>query len=320
MSSTTPNTPFITIGITCFNAEKTITRAIESARRQDWPRFEIVIVDDASTDSSVQIIRQIKEQEQRISLYCHLENQGVAAARNTIIRHAQGEYIAFFDDDDESFPSRLNKQYERLSQFQPSPADSPVLCYLGRYTIYPETKKLFLAIGHRLLEPSGNIVIDYLLWGKQTKGYELCGDCGTGTLMASQATLKEFGFDPRFRRVEDWDIAIRVASKGGYCISVGEALMNQYVTQSEDKEGRIILDYILAVVKKNKKYLQKRGVYFCAIIFNHARFHLGQKNMLRGLVYLALSVLFFPIKYLPNLPINIQAFLIWFFRKRKPWK
>ena len=51
-------TPLITIAITCFNAEKTIERAILSALNQDWPNFEIIIVDDASKDSSKEIIYQ----------------------------------------------------------------------------------------------------------------------------------------------------------------------------------------------------------------------------------------------------------------------
>ena len=112
------NSPLITIGVTCFNAEDTITRAIKSAQNQTYPNFEIVVVDDTSTDNSIEIIEGMQKQDQRIFLHRHHENQGVASARNTIIEKAKGEYIAFFDDDDESIPERLSKQYERLSDFQ----------------------------------------------------------------------------------------------------------------------------------------------------------------------------------------------------------
>ena len=50
--------PLITIAITCFNAEKTIERAILSALNQDWPNFEVIIIDDASNDSSKEIIKK----------------------------------------------------------------------------------------------------------------------------------------------------------------------------------------------------------------------------------------------------------------------
>ena len=72
------HSPLITIGVTCFNAEDTIVRAIESAQKQDWPNFEIVIVDDASTDNSIKIIEEMQREDQRISLHRHDKNQGVA--------------------------------------------------------------------------------------------------------------------------------------------------------------------------------------------------------------------------------------------------
>ena len=50
--------PLITIGITCYNAEKTIRRAVDSALSQDWPNYEVIVVDDGSTDNSLKILRE----------------------------------------------------------------------------------------------------------------------------------------------------------------------------------------------------------------------------------------------------------------------
>ena len=64
------NKPLITIGITCFNAEKTIERALLSAINQDWPNFEIIVVDDASTDSS-KIIDLCNRYNINTGMECH---------------------------------------------------------------------------------------------------------------------------------------------------------------------------------------------------------------------------------------------------------
>ena len=112
------NKPLITIGITCFNAEKTIERALLSAINQDWPNFEIVVVDDASTDSSKIILKQYELKVKKISIIYQKQNKGCANARNLIISQAKGEFIAFFDDDDFSRFDRIRLQYEHLVNYE----------------------------------------------------------------------------------------------------------------------------------------------------------------------------------------------------------
>ena len=102
--------PLITVGLTCYNAVDTIDRAIASAIAQDWPSFEIVVVDDKSGDQSLSRIQAWAARDQRIRFEQHETNRGAAAARNSIVRLAKGEFIAWFDDDDESHPSRLRVQ------------------------------------------------------------------------------------------------------------------------------------------------------------------------------------------------------------------
>ena len=103
--------PLVTIGIACFNAEDTIARSVQRAVRQNWDNLEVVVVDDCSTDSSVQMIREFQARDGRLRYYSHKENQGFPSALNTVVGHANGEYIAFFDDDDDKELDRLQKQY-----------------------------------------------------------------------------------------------------------------------------------------------------------------------------------------------------------------
>ena len=110
--------PLISIGITCYNAELTIKKAIQSAIDQTWINKEIVIVDDYSTDNSSSIIRNFIEKFEFIHYYQNKKNIGVAGSRNNIIKYANGDYIAFFDDDDVSNINRLEFQYIRIKDYK----------------------------------------------------------------------------------------------------------------------------------------------------------------------------------------------------------
>ena len=101
------NRPTITIGITCYNAELTISSALDSALDQTYNAHEIIIVDDSSKDNTVSIIDKYSSVRQNIFVFKNKFNSGVAYSRNLIIENATGEFLAFFDDDDISDPRRL---------------------------------------------------------------------------------------------------------------------------------------------------------------------------------------------------------------------
>lgn len=100
--------PKVSVIIPTHNRPQLIGRAINSVLVQTFKDFEILVVDDASTDNTRQVVKQIKDE--RIILISHQENKGGSAARNTGIKMARGEYIAFLDDDDEWIPTKLEKQ------------------------------------------------------------------------------------------------------------------------------------------------------------------------------------------------------------------
>lgn len=102
--------PYFTIVIPLFNREKEIVRAVKSCINQSFKNFEIVIVDDASSDRSVQVVKNMKDQ--RINLVCHEQNKGVCPARNTGIKQAKGEWILLLDSDDELAVDSLLQIYE----------------------------------------------------------------------------------------------------------------------------------------------------------------------------------------------------------------
>ena len=100
----------VSIIMPSYNASRFITESIKSVIVQTYQNWELLIADDCSKDSSVEVIKKIIDKDQRIKLFSLLKNVGAAAARNVAIEHANGQYIAFLDSDDVWEPEKLERQ------------------------------------------------------------------------------------------------------------------------------------------------------------------------------------------------------------------
>lgn len=98
----------------CFNAAKYINKSIESILKQTYTNWELIIVDDGSTDESLQIMKQYAGRDKRIKIIINQESKGPGGARNIALRACSGSYIAFLDADDIAKPKRLEKEVEFL--------------------------------------------------------------------------------------------------------------------------------------------------------------------------------------------------------------
>ena len=206
---------------------------------QTWTPREIVIVDDGSTDRSATLLDELERTHDEIRVIRHASNRGVSEARNTLLAHARGTFIAFFDDDDESVPDRLEQQYRRLSDYESTHAAATVLCYANRDVVRagerrPTSQRV--GIGRASPAPSGPMVADYVLGLVKDDGRHSWGMLGSGTLMARTDSLRALGgFDVRFRRCAERDLAIRAAFEGAHFISVDAPLIIQYLSPTADK-------------------------------------------------------------------------------------
>lgn len=108
--STGPN-PLVTAIIAVYNGEASIRRAIDSVLNQDFTDFELLVINDASRDSTSRILRSYGD---RIRVISRLRNRGLAEARNLAVRRAKGRYVAFLDADDVWLPDRLGKTLSAL--------------------------------------------------------------------------------------------------------------------------------------------------------------------------------------------------------------
>jgi len=105
----------ITIVIPVYNKEAYVERCFRQLMAQDFNSFEVVAVDDGSTDRSGEICDNIKQEDPRIRVI-HTENRGVTAARKRGVEEARGKYIVFVDSDDELLPGALNIMYETIER------------------------------------------------------------------------------------------------------------------------------------------------------------------------------------------------------------
>ena len=102
----------VSVIIPAYNAGQCIGRAIDSVLGQSYPDYEIVVVDDGSTDDTAEVVRQYGDKVR----YIHQKNAGVAVARNAGIAAARGDWIAFLDADDEWLPAKLKAQMDLLAR------------------------------------------------------------------------------------------------------------------------------------------------------------------------------------------------------------
>lgn len=182
--------PKVSVIIPTYNREKLIGRAIESVLAQTHPAYEIIVVDDGSTDGTKSALAPFNGKIK----YVHQANAGIAGARNRGIQESGGEYIAFLDSDDYWAPEKLAEQVRVLDAcpkvgivFAPMPIVNEKGETLGRKPAGATGKNL-----RELLE----------FWG----------DLPTSTVMTRRECFKKAGvFDPALPPMEDFDMWLRIA-------------------------------------------------------------------------------------------------------------
>jgi teichuronic acid biosynthesis glycosyltransferase TuaG len=116
MSNQVGNSPLISIVTPTYNSERYILDVINSVKSQTYSNWEMMIVDDCSSDNTRELLRKETEKDSRIKVHFLEENSGAAVARNTALQYAEGKYIAFLDSDDQWMPNKLEKQLEFMEK------------------------------------------------------------------------------------------------------------------------------------------------------------------------------------------------------------
>lgn len=290
-------TPLITIGVSCYNAIGTIRAAIESALKQDWPNFEILIIDDHSSDGSKELVERLAVQDSKIRVIHHAQNQGVGASRKSLIEHAQGEFVAFFDDDDTSLPNRLRAQYERIVTYENAVGTDLVACYTARQQILPDGQRKYVpTLGMDVTPgPNPDRVAELILLGRPTAQGN--GACATCSLMARKEVFVRAGsFDPSLRRGEDTDFNIRLALIRGHFAGLAKPLVVQAVTPGADKQLGEERKNQLRRIELHRDYLTKIGWYSFVFTWVHFKFDVQEGEWLKACSRALLLLVGHPMK------------------------
>lgn len=204
----------ISVIIPVYNRANSILNAIRSVQQQSYQNFEIVVVDDASTDNTRSLVKNIADT--RIHYQLHKENQGAAAARNTGIQHAKGEWLAFLDSDDEWTSQKLERQLVFIKQ---QSTETFVTCTGYILNLLDDGKKLT-----RTLEHHHDI---------NTSILEGCDISPGSTMLVKSSIFEKVGnFDENLKRLEDWDWLLRYRNFGKI------ALLHEPLAIIHNKRGR----------------------------------------------------------------------------------
>ncbi len=208
--------PLVSVIIPAYNAAATLKRAVDSVLSQNYPSIELILVDDASSDATHDLIKSLQDPRLR---YIKLAiNGGVSNARNQGIEVARGELIAFLDADDEWLPGKLELQVAEITS-----RDGVTLVSCLAYDVAPSGEISGKHNFGRMPVRGSRSWVGLLEFTSVT----------TSTVLTSKACLKKAGgFDSKLRVAEDQDLWIRLALLGDVAIVDKFLVLKHFVPDS----------------------------------------------------------------------------------------
>ena len=200
---TIPNLSYSAV-LTVFNAEHTVGRAIQSILDQTLLAAEIFVIDDNSQDNSCQVIRAFAEREPRISFIENKRNLGQAENRNTGVASSKSDFVVFFDDDDKSQPGRVLEHSKMFELGATISFVSSVIDYKNGYSVSAQNSEYSGTLDFQKFARK-------LLLGEADNNYTNLAVPGSTLAVLTEEFKRVGGFDPRLRRLEDVDLALKYA-------------------------------------------------------------------------------------------------------------
>lgn len=226
--------PLISVILPVYNGEKYLADAIESVLAQTFTEFELIVIDDGSTDSSNIILQRFQQEDRRIRLLTRV-NSGLAAALNEGISHARGAFIARMDCDDISLPQRFERQLDWLKQ---TGAD---IC--GSWARY------FGSADKRIVKhpQSDNAIKMALLFGAPFVH---------PSVIMKTVLAKKLLYNEEWNKAEDYDLWERAACAGYNMTNIPEVLLLYRIHQEQASSIASIQQQLLT------QKIQERYWYF----------------------------------------------------------
>lgn len=200
--------PFISVILPVYNCEKFVSDAVQSVLNQTFSDFELLIIDDCSTDATVSIIQSFSDE--RINLIIKEKNSGYTDSLNYAISIAKGNYIARMDGDDVCLPTRFQKQIEAMES-----NEDVILCGTAIQII--DSDKI-------LKHPTNHDDIKVKLCFSNAFFHP--------SVMFRKEVFAQFQYDKKFEPAEDYDLWTRLVFKGKV-MNIDEVLLKYRVHQNQ---------------------------------------------------------------------------------------
>lgn len=271
----------VSVIIPTFNRPEKVVKAIGSVLNQTFQDFEIVVVDDASTDNVAETLKPFID-DGLIRYICHKENQGAGASRNTGIGLSKGEYLAFLDSDDLWLPQKLEIQLKYLEQHD----TNAWACSTG-FEVHG-TDGQNLSTFHSPL-PLLNIMD--VAWGCSISP-------GSTLLIKKELLLATSLFDPTLRRLEDWDWLLHFIKIGKVCVTkeiLCKVAYNKHLRLEDIKHS---IPVLFKRHFKNVPGIKQKLIFFSSLMLEKSAGYYRSGEPLRAILFTAISICSYPFRNL----------------------
>lgn len=226
---------FVSIVLPTYNRKKTLEKAIYSVIAQTYEYWELIIVDDASTDGTENLVKRFICQDRRISYIRQEENRGSNYCRNLGVKKAKGRYIAFLDSDNYWEKEKLEIQLRLIKDSKEEVAFvfcDEIINNGETEALFPERKYIDCDVGEALLITN---VVD------------------TNTALVKRTCFEQAGgFDENMPRLQDWELFFRIINEYGYKAIYIPQCLNHNIIQKDSitKNPRKYVDAIFHFLEK----------------------------------------------------------------------
>ena len=197
--------PKVSVIVPCYNQAHFLGECLESVRQQLFKEWECIIVDDGSSDNTVEVATKFCQSDTRFR-YVHQSNKGLSGARNTGIEHSRGAYLNFLDSDDALLPEMLLVLKERLDG-----DGNAMMAYCG----YSGTKEALSQVVKKACTNFNSLEIDFFVLLSRGNALHVAS-----ALIKREAIDRIGNFDKALKSCEDWDLWLRLGRITNNVISI----------------------------------------------------------------------------------------------------
>jgi glycosyltransferase involved in cell wall biosynthesis len=271
------NKPAVSIIIPTYNRRQLIARSIKSVLNQTYQNFELIIVDDGSTDGTEEVVAAFNDQ--RIRYVRREENKGEAAARNMGIKAARCDYIAYQDSDDEWLPEKLARQMKLLEDASPQVG----VIYTGFWKA-ENRRKTYIPFSW-VNQKNGDIHKELL------KGNFI----GSPVALIKKECFDNVGlFDERLHNLVDWEMWLRISRRYHFrCVDEPLAIAH-YDSDNVSDNSDSLIDAMELVLEKNRDEFKEEKKLLARHWINIGNLLVARGETKRGRRYIVDALRLYP--------------------------